>query len=125
MTELLVTDVAPFPDLMELAPPPQVERRHAPRLPAPPVEVVNLSASVVNIGLGGICLQLPSPEEFVEERQLALRDRITGEEQSLSVKVVWIGPDRAGLLWHSLDARCSRWLQEGMVRWATTTTHTL
>ena len=88
------------------------------------MEVVNVAASVVNIGLGGICLRLPSPAAFVEEQELSLRDQITGEEQSLSVKVVWIGPDRAGLLWHSLDARCSSWLREGMARWATTSAHT-
>lgn len=118
MTELLTTDVPPFADLLG-TPTPQVERRHAPRLPAPPVEVINVPAFVVNIGLGGICLRLPSPADFAEEQHLALRDRLTGEELSLSVKVVWIGPDRAGLLWHSLDAHCSRWLKEGMARWAT------
>lgn len=118
MTEVLVTDVPPFAELLE-TPAPQVHRRNSARLPTPPVEVVNLPASVVNIGLGGICLQLPSPASFAEEQQLSLRDRLTGEEQSLSVKVVWVGPDRAGLLWHSLDAHCSRWLQESLARWAT------
>jgi hypothetical protein len=120
MTEVIATEIPPFASLAALTPPAAVaaERRRSNRLAAPPLEILNLPASVVNIGLGGICLRLPVPAKFVEEQKLALRDRLTGEEQCLAVKVVWIGPDRAGLLWHSLDPACSRWLQDALARWA-------
>ena len=75
MVQLQPTDVPPFADLIEIPTPRRIERRRTARLTAPPLDVVNLSAAVINIGLGGVCLRLEDPERFAEEQKIALRDR--------------------------------------------------
>lgn len=99
---------------------PRERRREGRHLPAPPLGVSALAASVHDVSRSGICLLLATPEPLAEpgcRLDLTLTDQLDGCRQQFVAEVLWRVGDRAGCRWVNLTPEQDQWLLTRFHRW--------
>jgi hypothetical protein len=94
-----------------------MERREYPRELAPPMQVCGECRNVVDVSLGGICLDLELPVAPGRRYGLILADTLLHHSKELQAEVVWYTGGRAGLQWVDLTDDQTAWLRERCEEW--------
>ena len=93
------------------------DRRRDPRIPAPPMQVSGECRNIMDVSLGGICLDLESPLESGACYLLLMTDALHYHTQELKARVIWRDEGRIGLQWEDLTDRQRRWLEARLSDW--------
>ncbi len=95
----------------------EADNRREVRLPAPPLFVSGIWATVYDVSLGGACLLLDEELTAGTRYDLILTDGVYRYTVDIQAEVVWCSGGRAGLRWVNVTARQQAWLRDRSQAW--------
>lgn len=98
-----------FPHLILVSGPP-ANRREAPRLSPNALAARGEWEQVIDISVGGACLERDAPLEPGTRLSVVLTDKNAQHSAMIDAEVVWQNGRRVGLRWVDLDEPLRHWL---------------
>jgi hypothetical protein len=93
------------------------DRRRHPRHPAPPMFIAGECRNVVDVSLGGICVDMETRMETGTQCTLVVSDGGRYFWQELPAVVTWCRGGRIGFQWVNLSEEQEAWLVERLQDW--------